>query len=145
MSQPPFTLSITASVVAWYAALVSTITGAVQVGNFLRDRKKIKLDVMRNMVTDDPRRAGMEFTILRVTNAGRRPVNVTHIYLKQEGDAAGILSDVRPPLPHELTEGKQLAAYLDEARAGFETIRYFAVVDSTGREYKLKIKRGKAG
>jgi hypothetical protein len=138
MPQPHFTLNITASAVAWYAALVSTITGAVQIANFLRDRKELKLDLMRNMVTDDRRRAGMTFTILRVTNAGRRPVNITHVFIKREGNLAGLLNDIKPPLPCELTEGEQLAAYLDEAIADFDTLRYFVVVDSTGREYKLK-------
>jgi len=139
MPQPHFTITINGSIVAGYAALVSTVTGVVQIANFLRDRKHIKLKLLRRMSSDDPRRAGMTFAILQVTNAGRRPVNITHVYLQRPNNMAGILFDTSPWLPCELTEGKQLSAHLDEARADFDTILYFVVIDSTGREYKLHL------
>lgn len=141
MPQPHFTLTISAAVVAWYAAILSTAATAVQTANFLRDRKKLKLDILRNMATDHPRRTGMTFTLLRVTNANRRPVTITLIYVERAHNEKGILNDTNPPLPCELTEGKQLAAFLDEAVRGFDTVRYFVVCDSTGREYRRKFVR----
>ena len=113
MLQPHFTLTISASVVAWYAALVSTITGALQMANFLRDRKKVKLTLARHMaVAHDPRRAGKTFAILRVTNSGRRPLTVTGVYFYDLGNTGALLNDTSPALPHQLTEGQTLLAFL---------------------------------
>ena len=138
MLQPHFTITVTASAVAWYAAIMSTIIAAVQTANFLRDRKKVKLELLRNMVSGRPVDAGKTFAILRVTNAGRRPVTVTHAWLERSGNEAGLLLDARPKLPFQLAEGQQMAVFLDEANANFSTIRRFIVSDSTGRKYKFK-------
>ena len=55
MPQPHFTLTITAGAVAWYAAIVSTMSSTIQFANYLRDRVHIKIKVQRNMETvNDP-------------------------------------------------------------------------------------------
>ena len=46
---PNIHVTISGSVVAVYAAVVSTITGSVQLWHFFRDRARIKLTVQRNM------------------------------------------------------------------------------------------------
>ena len=140
MPQPHFTLTNSATAVAWYAAIVSTVTSAVQMANFLRDRKKVKLTVARNMQSvGDPRRTDMTFAILKVANSGRRPLTVTQVYITFLHNAGGLLNDTAPRLPCELTEGGYLLAYLDEAGVQFDTIRCFAASDSTGREYKINV------
>jgi len=80
--QPHFTVTITASAVAWYAAIVSTVSSAIQYANYLRDRVHIKVKVQKNMETvNDPIHDGMLLTMVTVTNAGRRPVTVTNVGL----------------------------------------------------------------
>jgi hypothetical protein len=138
MPQPHFTITINGSIVAGYAALVSTLTGAVQIAHFLRDRKNVKLKLLRRMSSTDPRRAGMTFAVLTATNVGRRPVNITHTYF-QAPDETAFLPDTNPRLPCELTEGKELAVHLDEAGLNVDMISFFAVIDSTSREYKLHL------
>ena len=134
---PLFTLSITASVVAWYAAVVSTFALCIQVGHFLRDRVKVKVRFQRNMeIIGDPARAGFVFTHLEIVNVGRRPVtirNVTLTYLKGGG---AIATDVLPRPPFELTEGKQADAFLDEGYLRFDEIRAFQAHDAVGRTYR---------
>ena len=46
---PNIHITISGSAVAVYAAVVSTITGSVQLWHFFRDRARIKLTVQRNM------------------------------------------------------------------------------------------------
>jgi hypothetical protein len=73
MPIPTFHLSISGSVVAAYAAVVSTITGTVQVFNYFRDRAHIIIRVQHNMeMMGDPRYQGMSLTVMYVVNAGRR-------------------------------------------------------------------------
>src|SRR5258708_4768372 len=80
MSFPTFHLSISGSVVAAYAAVVSTITGAVQVVNYFRDRAHIVIRVQRDMeMIGDPRYKGISLTIMNVVNAGRRPITITSV------------------------------------------------------------------
>jgi hypothetical protein len=139
---PLFTLSITASVVAWYAALVATLALCIQIGHFLRDRVKVKVRFQRNMeIMGDPMRANIVFTHLEIVNAGRRPVtitNVTLVYLKGGG---AIATDVLPRPPFELTEGKQANAFLDESVLRFGEIRAFQAHDAVGRTYRANFAR----
>ena len=80
MPIPTFHLSISGSVVAAYAAVVSTITGTVQVFNYFRDRAHIIIRVQHNMeMMGDPRYQGMSLTVMYVVNAGRRPITVTSV------------------------------------------------------------------
>jgi hypothetical protein len=92
MPVPNLHVTISGSVVAVYAAVVSTITGSVQLWHFFRDRARIKLTVQRNMeIVGDPRYARKSLTIVRVANQGRRPVTITTV---------GIQSFPRQPLHH---------------------------------------------
>lgn len=139
MPQPHFTLTITASAVAWYAAIVATASTLIQTANYMRDRKKLRLRLLRRMSSNRPHEVGTTFTLLIATNSGRRPVNLTHVYIQRADNRADILVDTRPPLPCELTEGKEFVARLNEEGADFPTIQHFAVIDSTGRIYKLHL------
>lgn len=137
MPQPHFTLTITASAVAWYAAVVSTISSAIQVGNYLRDRVHVKIKIQKNMETiNDPVHEGMLLTRITVTNAGRRPVTITNVgtmYLENKGC---IFTDNTPRIPCELTEGKYITTLVDQEGLRFDEIRYFVAYDAVGREYR---------
>lgn len=139
---PLFTLSITASVVAWYAALVSTLALCIQIGHFLRDRVKVKVRFQRNMeIMGDPTRANIVFTHLEIVNAGRRPVTITNVTLTYLKGGGAIATDVIPRPPFELTEGKQGNAFLDESALRFDEIRAFQAHDAVGRTYRANSAR----
>lgn len=92
MAAPNLHLNISGSVVAGYAAVLSTVTGAVQLANFLRDRQSIKLTglleqtvrdslggvrVLEKEMLDKQRNREGEVglrLVLTITNVGRRPV-----------------------------------------------------------------------
>src|SRR6266852_6176083 len=105
MVQPHFTLTITASVVAWYAATLSTVTTVVQLAFFFRDRVRVKVKIQQNMESvGDPASAGITLTIITVANEGRRPVTIRGIglmHLRQ--DKGGVFPHTNPSMPCELT------------------------------------------
>lgn len=104
MPVPNIHLTISGSVVAVYAALVSTITGGVQLWHFLRDRARVKLTVQRNMeiIGGPVHRKGL--TIVRVSNLGRRPVTITTVGARSLfPHNPFIIPECNPQLPHDLT------------------------------------------
>lgn len=133
-----FTLTITASAVAWYAAIMSTLTSGVQFASFLRDRARVKIKFQRNMETmGDPRRDGMTLMLITVSNAGRRPVTITSMGMMYLQNRGAVFPDTSPPLPCELTEGKYAIAYVEEKGLPFEKVRCFHASDSLGRTFRI--------
>jgi hypothetical protein len=134
-----FTLTITASVVAWYAAIVATVGAFIQVGNYLRDRVSVIVKYQRGMETiNDPLRDGMTFTFLEIVNAGRRPVTITNVTLSYLHGGGAVLTDVMPTRPpFQLTEGQKSNAFVDEAGTRFDEIESFNAHDAVGRTFKV--------
>jgi len=141
MPIPTFHLSISGSVLAFYGAVLSTITATAQVIAHLRDRAHIKIRVQPNMETmGDPQTDGMTFVIVTAVNAGRRPVTSTTIgAYRLHPRKAFVCADTRPRTPYELTEGKQMMAMLDQSGLDLESIEHWGVWDATGREHRLNI------
>src|SRR5947209_1491176 len=99
-------------VVAIYAAVISTVTGIVQLLNFRRDRDKIKINVRKDMcIIGDPRYEEMTLVIVTVANHGRRPVTITSVGAEcLFPNKHFVIPDTNPYLPYELTEGKYFTA-----------------------------------
>jgi hypothetical protein len=143
MPIPTFHITISGSVVAAYAAVVSTITGTVQLFHFLRDRARVKLSVRRNMeIIGDPRYNGKLLTIVTVRNSGRRPVTITTIGARRlYPHNPFVVPDCKPPLPHELTEGKSLMAIIPPCDLDFSLMDLWEAYDAVGRPYRLRVAR----
>src|SRR5437016_2143741 len=129
------------TLVALYAAVLSTITGAVQLWNFFCDRARIKIFVRHNRrLLNDPRYQGKTLTIVRVVNAGRRPVTISTVGAESlHPHNHFVIRDCQPPLPYELTEGKNLIAILPPCDIDFSTIDFWQASDAVGRAYKLRV------
>jgi hypothetical protein len=128
--------------VALYAAVVSTITGSVQLWHFFRDRARIKLTVQRNMeIIGGPiHRKGL--TIIRVSNRGRRPVTITSVGAQRIfPDTHIVIPECTPQLPYELTEGKSLMAIIPPCDLDFSRIALWEAFDAVGRPYQLYVAR----
>src|SRR5579863_900311 len=132
MYVPTFQVNISASIVAAYAAAMSSVTGAVQLANFLRDRSRIRVSVQRDMeLLGDPRYRGMTLTMVTVVNVGRRPVTITNVgaFYLYPGKAF-IITDCNPKIPCELTEGKRLMALADQSDINFAEIESWQAYDA---------------
>jgi hypothetical protein len=119
MPWPNFHITISGSVVAAYAAVLSTITGAAQLWNYQRDRARIKVSAQNNMTMfgDAQFKNLSDLCIITVGNLGRRPVTITTIGGYREYPLNPfVVVHCRPNLPHELTEEKHLIAIMPLAK-----------------------------
>lgn len=141
MPLPSIHVTISGSVVAVYAAVVSTITGSVQLFHFFRDRARIKLTVQRDMaIMGDPLYNRTGLTIVRVANLGRRPVTITTVGAQRQfPDTHIIIPECQPQLPHELAEGKSLMAIIPPCDLDFSRILLWEAYDAVGRPYRLNV------
>lgn len=137
---------VSTTALALYAAVVSTVTAVVQLLNHLRDRAEVVLKEQRNMQTAgaDPRYTGITFVIITATNTGRRPVTIAGFAAKllqreNEKSTDWYLPDVRPQVPYEITEGKQVAAFVDQSNVQFNLIAFWYAWDTAGRQYRLNV------
>jgi hypothetical protein len=141
MDWPTFHISISGSVLAGYAALVSTLTGAVQLRNHYLDRARINVSARPNMrIYGDPRYQGKDLIIVQVANLGRRPVTITSVggHLKEPKNRGFVLNDCNPQLPHELTEGKSLTAVVDASQTDFSNVHWWYATDATKHTHNSK-------
>jgi hypothetical protein len=138
MPWPTFHITISGSVVAAYAAVLSTITGAAQLWNYTRDRARIKVAARNNMVMfgDVKYKNNQELCIVTVANRGRRPVTITTVGGHQKIPLHPfVVVECRPNLPHELTEGKHLIAILPSDELDFSKVLWWSASDGVGNKY----------
>ena len=147
MSAASFHLSLSfTSLLALYGAILSTLTAVIQLSSHFRDRAKVVLTARKNMkpIGVGHRYDGMTMVIVTATNIGRRPITITGfaaglLFRKQQKATDWYLPDVRPPLPCEITEGKEVSAFVNQERVDFDLISHWYVWDSAGRHYRLNV------
>jgi hypothetical protein len=128
-------------VVAIYGGILSTINSVVQVVAYRKDRADVVLKVRSNMMTTSDRRyEGMKLTLVTATNRGKRPVTIEGFSTKLlDSRTEFLLMDIRPPIPCEITEGKSVTAYVNEASANREYVECYYVWDSVGRYFRARM------
>jgi hypothetical protein len=132
----PINLNITASAVAWYAAIVSTFTAAVQLANYARDRVRVHVNFQRDMeLVNDRAYEGMTVTFVNVVNSGRRRLTITNVGAVRLTGKSWVFTDARPPLPHVLEEGEQIQVIVDQDGLNFDEIQSFVAYDAQGRKF----------
>jgi hypothetical protein len=129
-------------VIAVYGAILSTITLVIQLSDYFRDKAKVRVTIRKNMKTiNDPRYRGMTLTIVTATNVGRHPVTIQGFakrYLFRKGQKAtdAWLNDA-PKIPEEITEGREVHAYVDQAGIDFGAISHWYCWDSAGGKHRV--------
>jgi hypothetical protein len=138
-------LSVT-GILALYGAVLSTLTAAIQLSNHFRDRAKVVLKIRKNMRFTGGGHAysGMIVVIVTATNVGRRPVTISGfaaalLFRNGREETDWVLFDVRPPLPFEITEGKEVSAFVNQEKVDFGSISHWYAWDSAGRHYRLTV------
>ncbi|HEX2661522.1 MAG TPA: hypothetical protein VHM93_01715 [Candidatus Acidoferrum sp.] len=142
MLTPTITIHISGSAIAIYGAVLSTITAGVQVVTHLKDRVRLRVHVQHNMETigGDPRYAQKKLTIMRVSNAGRRPTTVTCLgAYRLFPHNPFIIADIRPQCPCELTEGKELSAILNQEGLDLSVMESWEAYTATGGTFRLSV------
>jgi hypothetical protein len=135
-------ITITATVVAWYAAVVATLSLGINGYVAWRDRSRVTVRAAPNyrVTPGTPYDATKKYISVRVANAGRRPVTITHVYFSHHhAEEYTALSDPLYRGPTELTEGKSATYLCSQEALDLTDIRAVIAVDATGREWKGKL------
>ncbi|UZE93095.1 MAG: hypothetical protein IB617_02960 [Candidatus Nealsonbacteria bacterium] len=142
-------IEISADIIAWYGAVVATISlissiilGAI---TLLRDRASIKVKISHGFLIYGNQVDKNLYIFLEAVNKGRRPVT-----LKSAGfnlkNGHNIVFAKPKELPIELTEGKSCQEWFSKKKIKQDcqkmktTIKYAWFKDATGRVYKKKYK-----
>lgn len=136
-------IEITASIVAWYAAIVSTAAAGLSAFQIYWDRAIVKIKVLpnRGMVSDTSDTDGKTFVMIEVANSGRRPVTISHVSFEQKTGAPShlLLWGEMNRGPRELTEGKSTSYFTDQTGIDWVNIKRVVVSDATGKQYYKKV------
>jgi hypothetical protein len=138
-----FKLEITADTVAWYAAIVATLSVFLSILKFWRDRAKIKITLSKNM-SMYPSEFGDEnktFMVVDIANIGQRPITITKVGFETTTDKDILLADSLKKGARELNEGKSTSYLTDESQISFEKLTTIIVFDATGKKYKRKVSK----
>jgi hypothetical protein len=134
-------MAIIGLLIAIYGALLATVNSVVQVIAHRKDRADVVLKVRPNMsALNDPRYANMKLTLVTAINRGKRPVTICGFSSKLlDSRDEYLLGDIRPTLPHEITESQSITAFVNEGGGDLSQIEYYYVWDSVGRNFRISL------
>lgn len=136
-------ITISASVVAWYAAIVATASLGVSAFLAFRDRARIVVKGSLNYkVTTtaggyDPSKLYM---IVTVANRGRRPVTIEKVFLQMKEKPHSILADSLSRGPSEISEGKSVTFLCEQLGSELDRVKKIVAIDQTGRHWNGDLK-----
>jgi hypothetical protein len=81
------------NVIAWYGAALGTVGTVLGIKNYLRDRVKIKVSVVKNYKLTTPNpisdRPDELFVIITANNLGKHPIHLSKAYFKLKKPGEG--------------------------------------------------------
>lgn len=143
------TNSVSTKVVAWYGAIVATITLLILGFNTWRDRARIKVSAKCGWrifgPSPIPYDQSKDYIGITVINKGRRSVTITKAGLKlKKGKHEWLIAaDSMMYKQRELTEGKSCDFLIEQEQVDLNNIDYAWACDATGKTYKGKVSKNK--
>lgn len=135
-------IEISATTVAWYGAIMATLSIVIALLNYLRDGPKIKIEYRKDMrmVGQGLYDSSKTYFNITVINKGRRPINITKAAMRILGfeQKFDLLTDSFLVTRREvLTEENPATEFLlQQDLLDFQNAWYIVVYDATGREYR---------
>ncbi len=136
-------ITISANVVAWYGAIVATVSGLMGGYAIWRDRTKLKVSVSPSMNImplpsgSDPNAA---FVVVKVANVGRRPIHLENAHFKPRTKGKKWLVVFTPWRPGPiLNEGQSATTFVDRSELSLADMESIIVYDQAGRSWKARI------
>lgn len=142
MELPSISVTISGNAVAWYGAILATVGTLVQLLNFLRDRKVVKISYQTNL-----KMAGGQsviygpdlYVLVKVVNTGRRPVTISTVGALYRDGTGAIFPDTRPLMPTEIKEGQAIQVIIKQEGIGFEKMAFIEATDAAGTNFRLGV------
>jgi hypothetical protein len=135
-------VTISASTVAWYAAIIGTFGGLKALHDLWNDRGRIKIEYRPNMNVKNTRGVydeSKKYFSTEVINKGRRPVRVTHVGAKffDQKETSLFADSFLEGIDRTLTESHPSTSYLtDQSGMRLKKLWYVYVIDAKGKEYR---------
>ena len=129
--------------VAWYGAIVATVSLVVAVYVAWRDRSRVIVYGVSGYAVPGPGPFSPEkkYIAITIANRGRRPITISTVYYTRRSDqSVSVLTDRIILTPRMLAEGRSNTYHLEEDLVDLSDVKNLVVVDETGREWKGKIK-----
>lgn len=139
-------LTISAAAVAWYAAIVATLSLGVSLFVALRDRPRITVVGRPGYKVTSPAggyNPNKLYIMVNVANRGRRPVTVEKAFLQMKSKPHAILTDSLLRGPQELREGRSVTFLVEQEGIDFANVKAVVAIDQTGRHWKGSLRREK--
>jgi hypothetical protein len=147
MNIPELSIQITANTVAWYGAIVATLSASVAIYNAWKDRPRIKIkyEVDQYMIGNEllyPK--DKKYLCVTVINSGIRPIRIEQASVQQYGTEGYLVlpdsfRDHRPKIIDEKSPRTTFATSQDQFN--LDMIYRVIVKDGTGKEYFKYIKK----
>jgi hypothetical protein len=136
-------LTVTATAVAWYAAIVSTASLLVMLYVACRDRQRLVVTAVPNTRVISPAAGEVSprCIAIKVANHGRRPATIAGAYLVYRGGRESMAMESLFQPPVELAEGRATVYYVEQEDDDLTRINHVYVRDVTGRRWKGPLKR----
>ena len=142
---PDITITISASTVAWYAAIVATLSLAMNGLKAWRDRARIVVTARAGYRVSgggayDPNK---DYIVLIVYNKGRRPKTIENVGLRRRTGKTKYLIAYDSVLkgPQELAEGRSFSWMIEQEGFDLDNIEYAWALDQTGKYYRGKLEK----
>lgn len=145
-------ITISGNAVAWYGAIVGTVgilismlSAGTSVYAVRRDRVKLKLSVMANMIATSPPLPGKNtlgpFIVINAANIGRRPIHLTILpWFSLHGTSAGLIIKGEWQPSSGLDENKSANFFvIQEKIDDVSELKAIHVRDQTGRVWSQKV------
>jgi len=143
MLNNPINLQISASTVAWYGAIVATLSACVAIYNAWRDRAMIVITYQKRMKIMNaipPLSEDKHYFIVTIRNRGRRAVSIGNagiMYISGEyfllGDSIHNIANTNRVLTEEKPDTQIIS---EQEGVDFSKLYYIQVFDKAGREYR---------
>ena len=147
MTDQIFKIEISAGVVAWYGAIVATLSAFILFLNYLRDRGRIKVKLSQGFLAYGSNLGKDVQLFIEAINVGRRPVTLTSVgFSLKNGKQLVIIKPEPINFPYELQEGKSIQVWVDKNDIFQSVPREKTKItcawyrDATGKIYKTKFR-----
>jgi hypothetical protein len=137
---PEISIQISTTSVAWYGAIVATISAIVAILNMWRDQARVKVTFQKGLMIMNaipPYSEDKTYFAVHITNKGRRPVAVGNIAVKYiSGETFILASSLDNQETRIITEEKPHTMILtDEETIDLPKLSTILVYDLSGRKY----------
>lgn len=145
IQNPILRFEISASSVAWYGAIVATITAMTSLYKIVKDRAKLLITVKPNMKVFPKNTPYGDSTnvVVSVVNGGRRCITISSVWFDTgiNSKPALLLGDSLRRGSVELLEGKGSDYLCNQIQKELADIRFVCVLDSKGKTHRKRLSK----